>query len=429
MPEFSGTLVVPYNPVSGQWESGYVPPVGQIVITGAGFGSPPPVVMYADWSNLVDGETLDNSDAIIGTWDSGSYNTGFYPKAVAAHGVTGASLREGGDNAATNNRLTGFVKQYAAKRNFLIAYEIAVPAGRTFPGSATENTLPGVSAVKPAWLSDQALDELAKADVVAASWIGSSFNFIGNQVPYNMFMSNTYDFDGYNGVICSSVAGANAFADNANLYALFCNADSGTTIATKTDVPAFVYREGYKPSIAAAGTLFRVTINGTNCDYTQQAGDTTNTNIATGIKAAIDAQALSGITTSQIGSQVLADTTLGNTFSSTVSVNITKVQMQPQYTHIQVPAWSGNGSQDLAQLAFKYFYIAAADDDTVNKRVELLDNADYSLSTIHRVIYPTETGDFWSDTAIGITPSATLRAGATHICVTLPNGTQTIEAI
>jgi hypothetical protein len=407
----------------------YVAPTAQIIINGTGFGSAPPVVIYSDWSGLVEGTTLDNSAAIVGPWTTGNYGSGLYSKVIEAHGFTGAGLREGGTNAATDNRLTGFVKTFSPKRNFFVAYEEAVPTGRHFPGATATNTLPNISTLKPVWLSDDALDEFAKFDVVIGSWTSANFGFLGNSTPYNLNMGASFDFNGYNGVMASSVAGADPYADNANLFALYCNANTATTVTTKTDAPAYYYTEGYKPQIQTTGTLFRVTINGTNCDYVQQAGDTTNTNIATGLKAAIDAAAISGITTSQFGSQVLAAPPLRSTFTSTVSANITRIQMLPQVTHINGPAWSGSSPQDLAQLVYKYMYVAVADDSSVNKRVELLDNANYLLSTMHRCIFPTTGEDYWTDTSIAITPSATLRSGATHVCVTLANGSQTITAI
>lgn len=311
-------------------------------ITGSGFGTGSSVVLFGNWMDKVVDSTASISDMIVGGWDTGNYATGLLPKIKEGiGGKTGITLREGGTNASTDNRLTGFVKQFAPFKNFFIGYEMCVPSGRYFPGASSADTLPGISAFKPIWLSDQALDSATKADVVLGSWTGADFNFVGNNCPYNIYMDSIFNFNAWNGFAGYAVAGADPFVNNGEMVS-FKTSASGTTIDTVTNVPAF----------GASAT-------------------------------------------------------------------------DAQYTHVNFPAWSGNGSQDLAQALFAWVYISTGSDDSVKKRLELVNNLTPSSVTKRRQIPHIE----WTDTYIDYDPgllTSEMVEGMTHICVM--NGTSVLAS-
>lgn len=302
-------------------------------IYGSGFGSGPNVVLYGNWMDKVVDSTASISDMIVGGWDSGNYATGLLPKIKSGiGGKTGITLREGGTTASTDNRLTGFVKQFSPFTNFFIGYEICVPSGRYFPGASEPETLPAISSFKPIWLSDQALDSATKADVVLGSWTGADFNFVGNNCPYNIYMDSVFNFNAWNGFAGYAIAGADPFVNNGEMVS-FKTSASGTTIDTVTNVPAF----------GASATA-------------------------------------------------------------------------AQYTHVNFPAWSGNGSQDLAQALYGWLYLATGSDDAVKKRLELTNNITPASATKRRQI-PHVT---WTDTYIDYDPDLLtdeVVEGMTHICV------------
>jgi hypothetical protein len=336
--DLTGELAQNSTPPIFDWEhpNGDRAPV-QRTITGSGFGSGPTVAIFADWMSEEEGQTAALDSPLIGSFDSGSYATGILPKYVSAFGKTGISMRQGGTNANTDNRLTGFVKQMTPFKNFYMSFEACVPSGRFFPGASSPLTMPAMSSCKPAWLSDGGLDSPTKADVVLGSWIGSNFNFLGNTCPFNIYMASSFDFDGWNSFHGCAIAGTpDAFSNLATIFSSLTN-QFGSVLDSLTTQPAF----------------------------------------GSGATAA-------------------------------------------QYTHVNFPAWAGNGSQDLAQLIFSTFYLAVGADDSVRARLELTDSATYSGARIRRAM----ACDSWADGEITYTPSSKMLEGVTHWWVTTASGTQ-----
>lgn len=401
------------------------PRPSDIVISGTGFGSGPNVVLYADFKTGVVDNTAQLTDALVGPFTSAHYATSLLPKYAQAFGRVGIQSREGGTDAATNNRLTGFLYSRAPVRNVFMAYDSCVPAGRHFPGASAPNTLPAVSSWKPFWVSDQALDQTGLADLVPGSWTTSSFNFLGNDSAFNIYMPSVYDFDGWTDVIAYTIAGNDPYLDDGEIYALMSSAEiGGAEIDQVTNLPVFQYRERYAVT-AADSTLYRVTISGVNCDYTSGTGQAASV-IAAGLRDAINAAAIPNVTaTVPAGTSfVLTTAALNTVFTSSISGHLVKQTHAPQYTHFNFPAWQGNGSQNLSQSLHSYVYVAAGSDDSVKARVELLSSSSYASSVMHRAVLASS----WSDTEVTVPPER-LVSGATHVCVTNSSGVQTIVEI
>lgn len=91
-----------------------------------------------------------------------------------------------------------------------------------------------------------------------------------------------------------------------------------------------------------------------------------------------------------------------------------------QYTHVNYPAWSGNGSQDLSQTISSYFYLAVGANSRA--RIELINSADSSLATARIPIKP----DSWTDVQVAAYYEPWQAIGMTHCCITNSAGAQTV---
>lgn len=403
-----------------EYPNGDLPmPPGQLRIarTGTSFGTAPTVILFGNWANKTPGDESNLDDLIVGEWNQGSYGGGLIPKYFEAFGSTGIGLRQGGTNANTDNQLTGFVKQMSATKNVFISYEMAVPPGRTFAGASLENTLPNQSTLKPCWLSKLPLDNLAQPDVVVGSWIGSNFAFIGNQCPFNISMGGGFDFTDWNAFSSYQIAGEDPQFDFGEMYVSKTNS-SGTISNTITNKPAFRRQSTILVTTAANNTLYSVTINGINASYTSDNSNQTTAQIAAQIAAAITASG-EPVSRDTIGSRVLIwPNDLQVDFTCIVGANMTVTEAIPELDYISFPAWSGNGSQDLCQHIFKRFYAAVSSDDSVRRRVELVnissaENYGTSAMTICRPC----SFDSWTTDDVYFTPSDADKEGATHMCV------------
>lgn len=307
-----------------------------ITITGTGFGAGPTIAIFAKWTDGVNGEEIPLSSPDIGAdFDTGNYATGFKSKYFTLGDTTGASFREGGTDASTDNRLTGFVRILSAFDTYLAAHDMGVPSGRNFSGVATANTLPSISSYKGLWLSDEALDNLTKADIVLPSWTTAAFQIAGNQAEAPITMTTDFDFDEWNSYLVYQEPGADPFVDNGITEASVTIPSQGTTTVLKTDAPTF------NSSATAA-----------------------------------------------------------------------------QYTHVNFPAWSGNGSQDLTQHLFRYFYLATG--ANARARLELGNNSTYTNCTERRVV----PHDSWSSTEVIATLDTLQAQNMTHWFITNASGTQ-----
>lgn len=207
-----------------------------VTVSGSGFGLPPNIVLYRDWSRDSTG-AMSLINNMVGS--NFQLDQGIVPNVATAFGRNGVCNREGGTNAATNNRRTTFFTMLPAFKNFRIGNDMAVPAGRTFAGSATTATLPSDSAIKWVWLFDGAPDPANKADVVMPSWTSVNFGFLGNSCPYNVGGTSTFDFNDWNYFQGSQVAGVSPFVNNGVETFTVTNSIIGTQTNTKTDVPSF----------------------------------------------------------------------------------------------------------------------------------------------------------------------------------------------
>lgn len=408
----------------GQFESGAgdTEPV-DVVVNGSGFGTGPTVVLYADFRSGVVGATAQLTDAQIGAFTGAHYGTGLLPKYGEAFGRVGIQSREGGTNAATDNRLTGMYYADAPVKNFCVAFDSCVPPGRHFPGASAPGIVSALSTWKQVWMTDQAIDVRSLADVVLGTWTAGSFNFNGNDSGWNVYMSDTYDFNGWTDFLGYAIAGDDPYLDDGEIYALMSNAEiGGASIDEVTNSPVFRYSERFVIT-AEESTLYRITIGGVNCDYTSGVGQSAST-IAQEFRDAINAAGVPNITASAAGSAVNVDATLGTIFSSTFTGPMTKQTHAPQYTHVNLAAWQGNGDQNMSQSLHSYLLVAVGDDESVKARVELLSDSNYAASALHRAV-PTTV---WTDTQV-VVPEWAIIPGATHVCVTNSAGVQTIQAL
>lgn len=222
---------------NSKYPTGNKPQSGSISISGTNLGSPPPVVLYTDWS-----------DASLGAMSLTNGGVGpdylvseRLPNILSAFGRNGVGMHEGGTNYATNNRNTSVVAQFTPKKNFSISTSIAVPSGRHFPAASAPNQLPSPisSALKVLWLFDQPPDSPTKADIVLPSWIGDSLNLLGNNTPINIYGGNLFDFTGWNYFKGKVIAGANAFVSPAQSLLELANAVNGVSVDTDNTTPAF----------------------------------------------------------------------------------------------------------------------------------------------------------------------------------------------
>lgn len=207
-----------------------------VVINGSGFGLPPNIVMYRDWSRDATG-AMSLTNNMVGP--DFQLDQGITPTIFDVYGRSCVGMREGGTNAATNNRRTTFFYVLPPFKNFRMGSDMAVPAGRTFAGVSAPRTLPTASAIKWDWLFDGAPDPANKADVVCASWTAVNFGFVGNSCPYNVGGTSSFDFDDWNYFQCSQVAGASPFVDNGVETFTVTNSIIGTQTNSQTNVPSF----------------------------------------------------------------------------------------------------------------------------------------------------------------------------------------------
>lgn len=90
----------------------------------------------------------------------------------------------------------------------------------------------------------------------------------------------------------------------------------------------------------------------------------------------------------------------------------------PYYNRMSVPAWTGNGDQNLTQHLFRYLYLAVGENSRA--RLELGDRVSYDDCRFRRVI----PHDSWSDTNVTVTTDSKQREGMTHWFITNADGTR-----
>lgn len=217
-------------------------PNGLVTVTGTGtgFGSPPTVTQFAKWTNGTNGEIVSLSSQEIGSpFDSGSYQSAPFLQSryFTLEDTTGASIREGGTTEATN-RLTGFTKEHPAFSEYLLAYDMGVPPGRTFSAASTENTLPSQSGLKNFWLSDSPLGDIA-TDVVAVSYAGSDQWVVsGNGSAPPIFLVQGFSFSRWTSNLVAQKPGADPDTDN-GVTEVVRTLATGTEVKIVTDQPTF----------------------------------------------------------------------------------------------------------------------------------------------------------------------------------------------
>jgi hypothetical protein len=147
--------------VSGETVDG-----GQVVITGAGFGSlGPNVVFFDDFGNGNPG-SVHPSSATIGSWSTPACVT--YEDPLLSKGKGASCIGEGGQR-------TGWIVFGDTTEVFIsaIAY---VPKGFNFPEASSPKTFPDKSAVKHFWLMNKdGYRSSASPDIKVVAWTGSTF--------------------------------------------------------------------------------------------------------------------------------------------------------------------------------------------------------------------------------------------------------------
>jgi hypothetical protein len=215
---------------------------GTIHITGTGFGAAPPIIVYTDWSEAATG-TMSLTNTGVGTDYELDERWNRTPSIFTAWGRNGMGMFEGGNNEATNNRLTAIKNVFSATplKNFSCAVSIAVPSGRYFPAANAVNSLPSPAsaAIKTIWLVDQPLDSPTKADQIIANWTGGGFNMTGNQAPVNIYGAGGFNFTGWNYFKGRTVSGADPFVDAGTSMFEQANTIDGVTVFTDNTTPAF----------------------------------------------------------------------------------------------------------------------------------------------------------------------------------------------
>lgn len=391
-----------------------------VKIVGDNFGVGPNVLLYADFSKLPEGQLVSLDSPDIGSWNAYHYLTTLQPKSSKIFGRAGVEGREGGTNTTTN-RLTGFESSFPPFKNFAVSTDIAIPEDRTFPGAATPKTKSNVSSLKHVWLSDEALDRAAKADICIHSWTTSSFSMVGNDSPVGVSVGGDFDFEGWNYFFGYSVAGQDSFLDTGSVGALNIS-EQGVRENFRTNSPAYIYRTRISVT-AVPNFTYTVTINDEHvASYTSGVSQTA-AQIAQGLRGAIDELSLD-ISTSIAGSAITVSSNPLTKSVCTVGQNLTTINTEPQYTHLAYPAWQGNGSQDLAQTVSSYIYLAASDDSSVLSRIVLLNSDSLSTSTMYHVVPPS----LWTNTEVEF-EDRFLREGATHVAVITSEGQVLIESL
>lgn len=308
-----------------------------ITINGTGFGLPPNIVLYRDWSRDALG-AMSLTNNMVG--NNFQLDQGIVPTIYNTFGKNGVAHREGGTDAATTNRRTTFFTTLPVHKNFRVGFDLATPAGRTFSGAVVAGTIPSESVLKNVWMFDQPADSGTKADVVVGSWTSDGFRLVGNNCPYNVYGTSQYDFTGWNYYQGAQVCGADPFADSGTETFTCSNALINTVTATQSNVPSF----------------------GSGADTAQ-------------------------------------------------------------YDRVYINAWSGNGiNHDLSLHLISYIYVAMADNNNVNQRIELMNNSVYASASKVRLI-PYKS---WSDTEIIFSKmDHYIDQGFTHYRVTAGSNTIT----
>lgn len=222
------------------------PVTGPFVVSGSNFGAPPTVTILADWSQGVVGQTAQLNSPIIGSFDSGSYATGLLPKYFAIGGQSGIGLREGGNSAATDNRLTGFKKTLDSYTDRCIIYHLGVPEGRYFPGSIAIGQPSIHSSLKNHWEFYGEPDSPTEADLVCVSWNGDNWVVGGNQAvteaggtPNSLYCGDAFDFYAWNRHCTVQKAGTPDPFTDAGYSEVHITTSLGTSRNLRTSLPTF----------------------------------------------------------------------------------------------------------------------------------------------------------------------------------------------
>lgn len=233
-----GLEVANYTLYSGLSEK---PKHTTLSIVGTDFGTGPNVLLYADFTTLPTNSNAPLNCASIGLFDlDPDKGSRIPPIRTGWNNRNGIGIREGGTNASTNNRLTGFRLQYPEKTNFFASYEMCVPQGRYFSGATDFRSFPNASTIKPLWLFRGAPDSATEADIVLGSYSTPNFMFNGNQAAGTTYMADqaNFDFTGWNSFSGYIIAGADPFVDNGEKWSVMTSS-SGSEIDTVTNIPAF----------------------------------------------------------------------------------------------------------------------------------------------------------------------------------------------
>lgn len=184
-----------------------------LTITGTGFGTGPTVLLDNSFGDMAVG-ALSNPSQYGDPHDA----TGLYPPVEAGWwGINGIGIREGGTNAATDNRICGYVKSFTAASDYFEAFEMCIPDGRHFSGASSPLTGPPASNLKMSWSLDGPFDTNPEADSIAMSRVNpgewaTAGNNTGPTVYFNPSVSNTnsnfIDFDGWMSFSTCRIAGS-----------------------------------------------------------------------------------------------------------------------------------------------------------------------------------------------------------------------------
>ena len=227
----------------GRYESSN--PDGDVIIRllGSDFGGEPTIDFFAKWTGGLVGQVVGLDSQDIGSdFTSGHYTNGIKSNYFALDGTTGASIRQGGTDAATDNQRTGFVRVVNNYDTYFLQYDVGTDAaaGRTFSGETVPYAKSAASTAKLAWPSDQPLDDPLLADIVAMSWTGpAGFAVDGNQSAPAIYMGTRYDFDVFNAISVYQEPGARPKIDNGITEAVITSPSQKTLVKVVTDQPTF----------------------------------------------------------------------------------------------------------------------------------------------------------------------------------------------
>lgn len=305
-----------------------------------------------------------------------------------------------------NNTLTGFIKTFPPEKSFFVSWQAGTPDGYYFSGAVSERTFPNLSAQKMNWLSNGGLDSPKKADLVALTR-GSSATWAvaGNQSPVILYNNGTsYSWNKPNSFFTYHKSGASPFTDNGVVVSAIAT-DTGGYIASQSNSPLFLKLITLTVTVQSSST-YTVTINGTPCTSYVSDSDATESEINTGLAAAINGSTSAVVAAVQNGT-VVCTAVIGTNPIVTSTPNILVENLDPSFDQIST-IWQGNGNQVNVNTIYPTLGLWVG--ENCGNQVALTDSATFSSCTKFIVL----DYDSFTDTHIDATYYDLQSVGMTH---------------